>query len=261
MSTKKVYLKDGRMADLITKSDRGYLVDPYITWNDYQGQQESAPSGAVELVSEVFDTAPVELVDADYKKILAQYEKADQELQNNRKELVQLQAEVRKLQQTKTDLGKLIFNRSELREAKRIILFERDKIAPFIMDGDNVRARRINLSYQITYWESKESAWVYELSWGDSWSNGVIYDSRYGLMFDLTDEEILNITHERQENKTFQDWAIKATDSKWLTGAMIENKKSIIAKEKAAEIEKAKQNLKHAQEQLEKLAPKELIMI
>lgn len=240
------------MADVVTKTDKGYLVDPYVTFKYYEDNEESAPSGKVELVQEIFETPPTELIEAECQRIYDRMAIISAEKDKLEKEAGILRSEVSTLQKTKTDLGKLIINRSEIKNAKRIILFEKDKIPPFIME-EGKKITKINLSYQISQWENQERAWSYELGWGDSWSSGQYFDEDYNLMFDLTDEEILRIAKERQIKKVFPDWAIKSTPDQWLTEEMLKKKQCIKANERLAEIDRWNKEIVKANENLAKL--------
>jgi hypothetical protein len=264
-ATKTAYLKDGRMADLITKTDKGYLVDPYIVWNDYDGQAESAPSGVVELVSEVFITAPVEFIETEYKKVLERVNEQEKIWRDRQTELQKLNSEISILRNQKTDLSRYIINREELRTAKRLILWPTNEIVPRIMDGKE--SHKFSVSYEISQYIERERVWCYkgytEQKNEGSWSSySEYFDEQYGVKVDLTDEEILALTIERihrfKKNSCSWPVVLLRTPDKWLSPEYIAEKAAIKEKNRIAEIEKAKGELDAAQKKLEILQAKAL---
>lgn len=259
-----VYLKDGRMADLVTKTEKGYLVDPYIEWNDYEGQKESAPSGNVELVNEIFNTAPVELIEAEYKKVLDRVQEQEIIWLERQKELQKMTYEIGILRNQKTDLSRYIINREELRTAKRLVIWPTAEIAPRIMDG--TASNKITVLYEISQYQNKEKCWCYKAYTDGPKSEGrwsdysQYFDEQYGIKVDLTDEEILALTHERipRLKKDFYSWkqVLLRTDDKWLTPEFIDEKSTIREEERKSELQKVEKELQDAQKKLDKLMGK-----
>lgn len=222
-----IYLKDGTIADLVSKTDAGYLVNPHYTYFTDEGE-EDAPSGSLKIVQEVFDKAPVELIDADYQKILQLYEDKQIEVEEIKLNLLQLKGEVSQLERTKSDFSKAIFNRSEIKNAKRFIVFRKTTIIPFILDNKN--HLKLSINYEISNYELSERMWVYKLSF-DRWDHSEYFDEKYGLFLDLTDEEILSKCLERQNALGigyFADHHIKNTPDQWLTTEFKEKKKELL---------------------------------
>lgn len=263
---KTVYLKDGRMADLVAETEKGFLVDPYISWNDYEGQQESAPSGNVELVDKIFDTAPIELIEAEYKKWADRVTEQEKALAERQTEFQKLNADVASLRNQKTNLERYIINREELRKAKRLIIWPEHHIAPRIMDGNT--SHKFTVSYEISQYKGEERVWCYRAytdKEGSSWSSHSEYfDEQYGIKVDLTDEEIHRLTIDRipRFKKTYHSWkyALMATPDEWLTPEYIAEKAGFKEQERKIELEKAENELKAAQENLEKLKSKDLVL-
>lgn len=251
-----VYLKDGRMADLVTKTDKGYLVDPYITWTDYDGQEESAPSGSVELVPEIYNTAPVELIEAEYKKVLERVEEQEKVWEERQKELQKINHELGILRSQKTDAAKVIFNRQELTTAKRLIVWIKGEIPPRIMDKTN--PLKLTISYSISQYRVEEKCWAYgawsENSSEERWSTySEHFDEKYGIKVDLTDEEILEITHKRQMEYEFESWLIERTNEKWLTPENVIKRNEAIEKSNEHALKNAEQELINIQAKIDKL--------
>lgn len=258
-----IYLKDGRMADLVTKTEKGYLVDPYITWNDYEGQVESAPSGQVELVGEIFATAPVELIEAEYKKVLDRVTEQQKAWAEKQAEFLKLDSQVSALRKEKTNLERVIINREELRKAKRIICWPENEIAPRILDGQ--RHDKLAITFEITQYKDEERAWCYRVSFKeDRFDFSEKVDTAYGIKVDLTDEEILALTLERLErfrkDKKDLRYYLQRTPDQWLSQECIEEKKSYKEKERRTELENAKKDLEALQKKIESLQAKELVL-
>lgn len=251
-----VYLEDGRQAKMIAKTDKGYVVDPLAVYQDYETEEEYAePSGKVVQVAKVFKVAPVEVVNAEYKAILDKIAEAEQQVREKRNELSQLEYTVKN---TKTDIDRYIINREQLRLAKRLIAFDKNAIVPKVMGGD--KSHKFTVSYEISQYKNEERCWVSSL-WSENkdstWSSSNYFDAEYGIMTDLTDDEIKAITFERQTKhgiKYFYENQIMHTGDEWLTPEFQAEKKRLIELNSTREFEKAKDELKKAQENYNKLA-------
>lgn len=254
-----VFLEDGRQANLITKTDKGYVVDPISKYEDYEsGEEYDEPSGNVLQVAKVFKVAPLDVINAEYKEVLDRISAQEDALAQKRQEFRDLEYKIKNLT---TDLSRYIINREELRLAKRLILFGKDCIAPKIMDG--TKSRKFTVSYEISQYKEEERCWEYEL-WQEnkesgSWSSSNYFDPEYGIMVDLTDEQIKEKTFERQNKrgiKGFYSNQIMGTGDEWLTTEFQVEKKRLIEKSKVDDLVKAEDELKKAQERYNKLTGK-----
>lgn len=256
-----VFLKDGRQANLISKTDSGYIVEPFETYKDYETKEEyTEPCGDVLKVDKVYDQAPLSFIQDDYAKILSKVKAQESLLEEKKGELLRVQSEVRALQNTKTDLSKYIINRSEFKKAKRLIVWLDRQIAPLVMDG--VESLKFTICYEIGQWKNgEEKCWVSK-GWGDSynspqsWGSSQYWDGEYGIKVDLTDEQILEISLERLAKKPedyFWSNQILHTPDKWLSATYLEKKKRIKEQEGKIELEKAKEELCAATEKYQKL--------
>jgi hypothetical protein len=254
-----IFLKDGRMADLITKTEKGYLVDPYVTFKYYEDNEETAPSGNVELVQEIFSTAPTDFIEAECQKIYDRTIVISARVDELTKQKNDLTQEVESLKRQKTDLGRYIINREELRTAKRLILWPSNEIVPRIMDGSV--SNKFTVSYEISQYKNEERCWCYKV-WSEGndrgWSNHSTYfDEKYGIKTDLTDDEILKLTQERIERfkKDYHSWkhTLMGTPDEWLTPEYIEEKNKLLEEKRTSELNKAVEELKNAQSKLEKI--------
>jgi hypothetical protein len=253
-----VYLEDGRQAYLIAKTEKGYVVDPLTTYEDYETEEEFVePSGKVLQVSKVFKVAPIDVVNAEYKSILDKVAEAENRVREKRNELSQLEY---KIKNTTTQIDRYIINREQLRLAKRLIVFRRECIAPMVMGGD--KSYKFTVSYEITQYQNEERCWVSSL-WNEdknsNWGSSQYFDEKYGIMTDLTDEQIKEITLERQAKygiKHFYENQIIHTEDEWLTPEFQAEKKRLIELNKGADLRRATEELKKAQEAYDRLAGK-----
>lgn len=253
-----VFLEDGRQAKLIAKTDKGYVVDPMAVYQDYETEEEyTEETGNVVQVSKVFKVAPLDVVNAEYKEVLDKIAEQEAVLCQKRSELSKAKHELSQIEKQKTDLGKMIINRTELVNAKRLIVWIKDRIAPRVMD---VRSSlKLIISYTVSRYESEEKCWAYS-TWSDyendkGWSTySEYFDPEYGVKADLTDDEILQITHQRQLKNKFDSYALKSTDPKWLTPENIEKRSELNEQENKNMLKVAEKNLAEAQEKYNKLA-------
>lgn len=253
-----VYLEDGRQAYLIAKTEKGYVVDPLATYEDYETEEEYVePSGKVLQVSKVFKVAPVDVVNAEYKSILDKVAEAENQVREKRNELSQLEY---KIKNTTTQIDRYIINREQLRLAKSLIVFRKECIAPMVMGSD--KSYKFTVSYEISQYQNEERCWVSSL-WNEdrnsNWGSSQYFDEKYGIMTDLTDEQIKEITLERQIKygiKHFYENQIIHTGDEWLTPEFQAEKKRLIEFNKGADLRRATEELKKAQEAYDRLSGK-----
>lgn len=255
----QIYLKDGRVADLVIKTEKGYLVDPYCVFKYYEDNEESAPSGNVELVQEVFIEAPKPFIESECKKVYDRIEVLSLERDKLQEEKSNLLREVDSLKRQKTDLAKLVFNRSDIKNAKRLVVFPKDSIAPVIYDQVNMH--KLTLSIEVSDYNPKIRAWIYRFYGDGSYSNGDYFDEKYGVKCDLSDEEVMVLTLERLASNQWSEWIISRTDDKWLTPEFIEKKRQILARDAEREIETTKKEIEKYQKRLSELEKKKELAV
>lgn len=255
-----VFLEDGRQANLIAKTDKGYVVDPISKYEDYEGEEEyEEPSGKVLQVAKVFKVAPVDIINEEYKAIIQKVEEQEKILSEKRQELSKAKHELSQIEKQKTDLAKMIINRTELVSAKRLIVWIKGRIAPRIMDVKN--SLKLTISYTVSRYQAEEKCWAYG-TWSDydgdkAWSTyGEYFDPEYGIKADLTDEEVLQITHERQTKNEYDSYELRRTDSKWLTQENIEKRAEYVEQENKYLLKEAEKNLFEAREKYNRLTNK-----
>lgn len=267
MST--VYLKDGSRATLVSKINDGFLVKRHLVcqkWNDDSEDEVEfiEESDQVEIVNEVFPKAPIDFIEAEYRRWLDKVSEQEKILSEIQKEKIALASEVLRLKNSKTDITRIIFNMEELRNAKRLTVFRRDRIEPHSIDPQN--RLKLTISYEITsYGVGDQNCWVYNF-YGDnnsgSWGSSDYYDPQYGIMPDLTDEQIKEITINRLLKKDiggkegFSPWALTGCSDIWLTPEIIELKKKEMLKQSENDLKNAKAELEKHQKNVERLEAK-----
>lgn len=204
-----VYTKDGRCGKLIRKeSDNKFLIQLYMNYAEWVGDSEYGEVDSYSELSEnmiytdvIYQTPPTELIDP---KIIELRETV-KSLSEQKKELIaEISKQQRELKQTlsfKTDLEKWHFDLSQFRNAKKVICFTLDRIAPFIIDMPKYQSdfSRIDLTIKL-YLDGEQKSHIYTFNdWGDREYNPEKIDTKYGFMFDISDEEITRITLERSE--------------------------------------------------------------
>jgi hypothetical protein len=252
-----VYLKNGQQADLIREVDGKFLVAPYYTYNGYEGEEYSEAGTSLEMVTEVFKSAPVEKLQEDYKSLLEQLKKAqelakDVEIEKN-KAISQYQSLVKQT----TDLEKFIINRGELKKAKTFTVFPDKEFLPISYPNPNYNGFKINVVINIQTGE--EQAWAYKLYKDYNDSYGHYVDMKSGILCDLSEEEIDRITKERIASRPvdyFSRSRIDDVDDRFLTPELIDIKNKAIAESKQKSIVKLNKEISDAQEKLKLLEAK-----
>jgi hypothetical protein len=266
MSEKEiVYLRDGRKCILVSKMDGVFIVNPYAIYHAYSYDDSSSgeseyeePSGQLLQVDKVFAAPPVEVLDEQCEAIIDTIDEQTARLANIQGELRTAQAKIDQIKSQKTDLGNMIINKSEIRNAKRLVVWADKRIAPYILDKKN--SLKLTISYSIEQWgQAEEKVWIYK-SWSEEYRDfsgySEYYDPAYGIKCDLTDDEIFAITIERQNKKNFDISEISNTDFKWLTPGNIELAKQQIFLNNIKSFENANKELISAQNKLAALRAK-----
>lgn len=266
-----VWLKDGRKCKWISgDKETGFIVEPYAVYFDYVGDDANEEkefeelSGRLEKADKIYGAPPVDVIDAECRTILESGAKIQKKYDDLMKDYALLTRSYEQMKAYKTDLSRYIINREELKMAKRLILWPESKIEPRIMDGKN-GAHKFNLSYEISQYPEQEKVWCYkgytEQKYHEqSYSTySEYFDPAYGIKCDLTDNEILAITHERQVKKKFDEHAILSTPDEWLTPENIERKKAYKEASDKYAIEAAEKAVKDAELKLNILKSKQVV--
>jgi hypothetical protein len=247
-----VYLKNGQSALLEKKiDDENYLVSPSFIYYEYDGQ-ENEDWGQAIVVKEIFSKPPVENISKEFLNKLDSVQKKTEELKSITKEVDSARHELGKIERQKTDLSKLIFNRSEFKNAETIAAFSGSNVEPFVL-SEKLK-KNLRISIEILLPKGEERAWVYKIY--DDWYGSSNYvDQEYGFLFDKSEEELAEIARKRADKlydkESISNWNLLHADENFLSDRLIEikngeKKKAAIAESNniKAEIEKNKEKLK-----------------
>ena len=252
-----IFLKDGTQATLVSKIEDGFLVRKHIIcekYGDENPEEYFDESDKVEIVQEVFQKAPLDFIDAKYKKVAGDVEEQEKTLLEKWKELVYVQNQIRSLEYQKTNLAKLIINREELTKAKKLIAFKEGFILPTI-SGEKY-GTKLTICFKISSYGAEESVYACNAYDDDRWGNDVRIDMEYGILVDLSDEEIKSLVIERLNKKPsnyFHDSQIESTPDEWLTPSYLERKNNFVDRTKRNRVERAKRELEKAQLEYEQI--------
>lgn len=182
------FLKDGREVIVVTKTTNGYIVDPLI-----EIEEHTESSGNLIEVIQVFDKAPVHVVEEEYKTFK---ERVD-ELKKEHVELLanknRITSEIRELEKSFSRIREGIIDLNGLRKAKKVTFFENSHALPQTLQKSK-HQWKISMSMKVM--DQKAQFWVFNLYEND-WGGSRCVDPDYGFLLDKTDEEIEEITLER----------------------------------------------------------------
>ena len=188
---KTAYLRNGEAVELHETLENGqFIIERMYVYSDYEGNEDAEPCGTKEVVNEVFDKPPIEKKHDDLIKIIEKTEAKNKELAEIETQIRLAKSELRESEKYKTDIEKHIINRSEILKAKSITVFSDYKAYTLTEDKEK---RSLRLSYSINIWEGKFNSWVYELDWEGRTGMSKNINPKYGLVFDATEEQILEI--------------------------------------------------------------------
>ncbi|MDD2284716.1 MAG: hypothetical protein PHU98_06395 [Mariniphaga sp.] len=204
------------------------------------------PDDNIILVSEVFDTPPKQKIDLEFLE-------ASEMLSAAKMELSKINTQLQSVKKEKTDLNRLIINREDILKAKRITVFIGDKLEP---TDAKIKTDNIRLSFEVGISNGKVNVWHAKIYDDCNYSSGNFIDQKYGVMCDLTDEELLEITKKRileiPKEKINVHHLITCHD-KYLNPELIKRKKELMAEEQAKEIAKFEKIIYDYQVKLENL--------
>lgn len=194
---KTVYLKDGQEADLIKKiDDNNYIVDPYMTWYGYEGDENTESSGNRIVVDSIYSKPPVKKINKEIADLNSKIEDSNNKLSAIKTEHFKLSRELSLIENQKTDLSKLIINKSELMKAERITVFESGGFTPIHISKNKIRS--FKLTVHLVILAGEEKAWSYEMSeYDERFDYSKYVDMKTGFIIDKSDEEILEISRKR----------------------------------------------------------------
>ena len=249
----KIYLKNGQEAYLDKKiDDNNFLVVPVMFYGGDDGEAYEDMGDAI-VVSEIFKSVPIEKIQDDYINILDKIKTKNEALRTIEVELSRANNELRRIETQTTNIGKVIYNRSELKTAERITVFPKDGVMSYDMSEKNKKNLKISIEFNVI--NGEERAWASKY-YGDSWGSGDFLDPDCGFVVNATDDEIIEITKERIKGKPkdfFNGHRLAQVPDTYLTSELIEIKSQYVDNQKNVKVEGLKKMIKNAQEELIKI--------
>jgi hypothetical protein len=253
---KTVYLKNGQAARFIKKIDEeNFIVEPCMVFYDYEGN-EDYDYGERAVVSEVFSKPPAEKIEKEYLEKIEAVKKKTEELYSITKEVHLAEHKLKEVEEITTDLQKMLFNRSELKKAESITVFTEDVIEPKTL-SEKMR-KELKLIIEVNFVNGQEKVFSYDFdSYYSGWDYNGRIDADYGLLLDISEEELLEITKERadkmRESGDLKDYRLKNTDDVYLSDSLIEAKNEVIRNDNLKQKESIKSDIESKKEELRNL--------
>lgn len=252
---KTAYLRNGEAVELHETLENGqFIIERMYVYSEYEGNECIEPCGVKEVVKEVFMKPPIEKKHDDLIKIIEKIETKNKELAELEKQIIAAKAELRESDKYKTDIEKHVINRSEILKAKSITVFSDFK--PYTLTEDKEK-RSLRLSYSLDIWEGKFNAWVCNLDWDGRECIRKSINLKYGLVFNATENEILEICKQIvKDEDEISDNYLRRTDllpDAYLTDELKIKRAELLKKERLKDIEKQEQRIKEEQEKLRNL--------
>lgn len=246
------YLKNGEKVRLVEKlSDNRFLVENYILYIGYDGDTYEDMSGQQTVVDKIFKSVqPIYDLDIEFnKKKLVELNK---EINEKRKEFNDIKKELAVSEKKRNDLGKLIIDRGKFITAKEIVVFTKDRIMPTRREGSS---RGLKMTIDINLITGEESRWVYKI-YDDSQSSSEYVDRYSDILFDPSEEEVINIIKSRVKSGKFTPYLISQLDDSYLDEEQISIKYNNILERQMQEYNKTESEIAKGEEKLKDLSAK-----
>jgi hypothetical protein len=249
---KDFYLKNGEKVRLIEKiSDNRFLVESYMYYAGYEGDNYEDPSGIQIVVNEIFESVQP-IYDKSIEVNRQKLSDLDKEISEKRKELNHIKNELLINSKKKSDLDRLLIDRSQFLTCKELVVFTKDRIIPTRRDGN---ARGLNMTIDINLVTGEEKRWSYKI-YDDYTSSSDYVESHSDILFDPTEEEIEEGIKTRIKSGKFTPAQIFQLDDKYLTEEQIDLKYSSILGKQMIEYNKMEEKLNKGKEKMENLSLK-----
>jgi hypothetical protein len=252
---KIVYLKNGQAANFVKKIDEeNYIVQPHIIFYDHEGNEDYDYSDKI-VVDKIYSKPPIEKIEKEYLEKINAVKNKIEELSTIAREVQISERKLREAKEKTTDLKNNIFNKSELKSAESITVFT-DSIVPRTLSEKMKKELKINI--EINFRTGQERIFAYNFyDYDENWGSGEKIDLEYGLLLDVNEEELLNISKERADKMydsgNLQDYELKRTDNKYLSEKLIKVKNEVIKTEKLKRKEGIKSDIEKKMKELRKL--------
>lgn len=247
-----VFLRGGDKCALHQKLDNNeFLVERYEEFQCYEsGDYAEELSGVRFVVKEIFSSAPTTSLENSVKNLLEQQTTLAEEVMKLKGEKAQLDYQLANIKKTVIDKEKFIIDRSEILNAKEIVVFTNEGIMP-IRKSDQMYGFRLVLTYEVRTGE--EVGWSYTLYHEDGrFDYGKHIDKQDGYLINPTEDEVDAIIFSRVERYKDKLHMLERVPEKYLSD---EIKVALVAEKKdknKKELERIESQINHLLKRKEK---------
>jgi len=132
------------------------------------------------------------------------------------------------------------------------VVFTKDRVMPTRRNGS---ARGLKMTIEINLITGEERRWVYKI-YDDSQSSSEYVDRYSDILFDPTEEEVVEIIKSRVSSRKFSQYQISQVDDAYLDEEQIDIKYSDILERQMQEYTKTESEIMRQKEKLETLTLK-----
>lgn len=250
MEVNDYYLKNGEKVRLIEKiSDNRFLVESYMYYAGYEGNDYEDLSGTQIVVNEIFESVhPIyaKEVESAKQKLID----INKDIAEKRKELLDIKTELTINAKKRNDLSKLIIDRSQFLTCKEMVVFIKDRIMPVRREGG---VRGLKMSIEINLITGEERRWTYKL-YDDYNSSGDYVEKYSDILFDPTEEQVYDAIKLRTKSGNFTPAQMESVDDIYLDEAQIDRKYNDILERQMNEYNKIESEMGKQRERLDDLS-------
>lgn len=260
-----VYLANGQMSYLKEQIGNKYIVNKIFTMNDddcnpydhngdyYWGTEIVDPNDTI--VDKIFLKPPVAKLDKTIKDLQAQKKQIKQEIEQINADKNRILKEMDSIAKTKIDAENFIIDRSDLLNAKKIVVFRENTIDPLIFNKSDKKRQGFRLQLSIDVVNGEEESWYYILA-HDDWGASYRICKKYGYLINPTQEEIDETARQRVKELQFRDWDIERADDKYLTADLRKRKRDLISSRCERDIETLLREIQEKKSSIDRLKSK-----
>lgn len=221
------YLKSGEACQLKEKIGDRFIVNKLFSYKDHDGDLCEVLSDTDTIVAEIYPSPLVSVIAEEISQLKIDKKAVEKELRDKETQLRLIKFDIAKETSTLVNNKNFIINKTEFLKAKRLVLFEKDRVMPMDSASREKDIRGLKISFEITLTENQERSWGYQLIY-DSFPNGRYLCPKYGYMINPTDEEVEERILLRLKELKFDDWEISRINDKYLDDAQKLRKKEYL---------------------------------
>lgn len=247
-----IYLANGQQAYLKETIGNKFIVNKLYEVEGEYGMEEIS-DGVDVVVDVIYMKQPIEKVSNEIKELEAIKREtilSVEELENKKRSL---QAEISRMTTTQINNQKFIVNRTELLNAKTLVLFPKDRIMPLNknLQGGYYRSE-FKISMYLCVGNGEEKTWGYNITTDGREGISHYLCEKYGILIDPTDEQVDEVIRKRVSEFKFSDGVLLDTPDEYLTPEMMERKNNYFQTQRNNEKNRLEKELEKIRESLKK---------